>query len=157
MSTAAIRDGQKLPFFQTTVAPQRALLLDYDGTLAPFVTDRDHAYPYPHFAELLDEISANYTRVIIVSGRQAEEIPYLLKTTHRPELWGCHGLERLQPDGTYWHAPLNTAVQHALDAVEVELSDNGFSGLIETKPGCVAVHWRRFDRFICRGGEGGCL
>lgn len=143
MSTAAIRDGQKLPFFQTTVAPQRALLLDYDGTLAPFVPDRDHAYPYQHVAELLDEIMAHCnTRVIIVSGRQAEEIPFLLKTTRRPELWGCHGLERLQPDGTYWQAPLDTAVQHALGAAEVELSDKGFSGLIETKPGRVAVHWR---------------
>ena len=28
-------------------ANKRMLLLDYDGTLAPFRVDRDHAFPYP--------------------------------------------------------------------------------------------------------------
>jgi trehalose-6-phosphatase len=34
-----------------------ALLLDYDGTLAPFVTDRQRAYPYPGMFEVLTSIS----------------------------------------------------------------------------------------------------
>ncbi|HWR35003.1 MAG TPA: trehalose-phosphatase [Clostridia bacterium] len=143
MSTAVTRTSQALPFFRSPVAPRRALLLDYDGTLAPFVADRHQAYPYPHITELLDEIMAHSkTRVIIVSGRQASEIPLLLKTARRPEVWGCHGLERMRTDGSSWRSPLDGAVERALDAVFADLSNRGFSELTETKPGCVALHWR---------------
>jgi trehalose-6-phosphatase len=32
---------------QLKIAPSSALLLDYDGTLAPFDVDRNRAFPYP--------------------------------------------------------------------------------------------------------------
>ncbi|MBW3535488.1 MAG: PIN domain-containing protein [Gemmatimonadetes bacterium] len=34
-------------FAHLATAPSRVLLLDYDGTLAPFRVERDHAVPYP--------------------------------------------------------------------------------------------------------------
>src|ERR1700720_4309198 len=49
--------SQLAPFMQTVAkAPQAALLLDYDGTLAPFRAKRDQAYPYPGVASLLQHI-----------------------------------------------------------------------------------------------------
>src|ERR1039457_2280247 len=78
-----------------------ALLLDYDGTLAPFCLNRQQAFPYSGMAQLLQEIIANgRTRVAIITGRNAREVIPLLAVHPSPEIWGCHGLERLRPDGT---------------------------------------------------------
>ncbi|MGA9496385.1 MAG: hypothetical protein WBV41_11045, partial [Terriglobales bacterium] len=61
--------SQLTPFLQTVAeAPQSALLLDYDGTLAPFHTQRDQAYPYPGVALILQEIVRNgRTRVVVIT------------------------------------------------------------------------------------------
>jgi len=37
-------------------AKSRALLLDYDGTLAPFTPDRTRAFPYREIPELVSRI-----------------------------------------------------------------------------------------------------
>src|ERR1700689_4561078 len=81
-------------------APASALLLDYDGTLAPFCLNRQQALPYPGVTALLQEIIDNgRTRVIIITGRNAHEVMPLLAIHPRPEVWGCHGLERMRPGG----------------------------------------------------------
>ncbi|MGH6636592.1 MAG: hypothetical protein ACRED0_10855 [Gammaproteobacteria bacterium] len=47
-----------------------ALLLDYDGTLAPFRIERDRAFPFPGVQEVLRQIAAlENTRLVIVTGR----------------------------------------------------------------------------------------
>src|SRR5919204_4474017 len=103
MSTAAVRtENDLLSFFfqRLSVAGERLLILDYDGTVAPFSIDRRRALPYPTVPELLDCImSTCRTRVVLVSGRSAAEIPGLLGIKPHPEIWGVHGLERLYPDG----------------------------------------------------------
>ena len=44
-------------FFKRVQATRdRLLLLDYDGTLAPFVPERDRAVPYPGVRELLKKM-----------------------------------------------------------------------------------------------------
>ena len=51
------------------------LLLDYDGTLAPFHPDRFQARPYPQVAELLQAIiDAGRTRLVIISGRALADL-----------------------------------------------------------------------------------
>jgi len=49
-------------------ARQSALVLDYDGTLAPFRQNPGDAYPYPGVAEVLQEILHRY---IAVNRREA--------------------------------------------------------------------------------------
>lgn len=144
MSTATTRIGDKrYAFLRAPMARERVLLLDYDGTLAPFTSDRDHAYPYEGIPELLDEIIENCdTRVVVVSGRSAEEIPFLIRTKNPLEVWGCHGLERLVPNGKYWCASLDPVVELALQRAARDLDNAGLHGLIERKPGALAVHWR---------------
>src|ERR1700690_246397 len=56
-------------------SPAAALLLDYDGPLAPFCLHRQQALPYPGMTALLQEIIADgRTRVVIITGRNAREI-----------------------------------------------------------------------------------
>ena len=88
--------------FMNAVAqsPVSSLLLDYDGTLAPFCLNRQYAFPYPGMTALLQEIiDHGRTRVVMVTGRNAHEIIPLLALHPRPEIWGCHGSERLGEQG----------------------------------------------------------
>jgi len=81
-------------------ARSRALLLDYDGTLAPFTCNPAQALPYPEIPDTLRRIQRETdTRLVIVTGRGASDIPRLLGLSD-VEIWGCHGLERLRPDGS---------------------------------------------------------
>jgi trehalose-phosphatase len=81
-------------------APSAALLLDYDGTLAPFQVDRFHALPYCGILSVLERIAdSGKTRLAVVSGRPVAELKSLLAPL-RVEMWGAGGLERLMPDGS---------------------------------------------------------
>jgi len=68
-------------------APARVLLLDYDGTLAPFVVDRTLALPYPEVPPLIVRIMAQGTRVVLISGRPVRELLLLSGISPQPEVW----------------------------------------------------------------------
>jgi trehalose 6-phosphate phosphatase len=120
-----------------------ALLLDYDGTLAPFSVDRQKALPYPGIVPVIQEIMASgRTRVVIVTGRSAHEVVPLLGIYPHPVIWGTHGLEQLQPDGTYEMSPLGEDASNALTDADRWLSARGLQSFAEHKPGSIAVHWR---------------
>lgn len=119
------------------------LMLDYDGTLAPFTVQRDQAVPYPGVRQLLEAIETGTdTRLIIVSGRAVDDLRPLLGLEHPPEIWGCHGWEHRLPDGHQYLIDFPPEAQKALTearrwALERELGDQ-----FEEKPVSVAVHWR---------------
>ncbi|HXP17369.1 MAG TPA: trehalose-phosphatase [Terriglobales bacterium] len=125
-------------------APFRVLLLDYDGTLAPFQVDRNRAVPYPEVPPLIARIMAQGTRVVLISGRPAREVLTLIGTDPTPEIWGSHGLERLLPDGRYEVGPAPAHQDHLLAAAAL-LRDAGLESQTELKPGGVAVHWRGLE------------
>jgi trehalose 6-phosphate phosphatase len=134
--------------FMNAVArsPVSTLLLDYDGTLAPFFLNRQQAFPYPGMTELLQEIITNgRTRVVIVSGRNAHEIIPLLAVRPSPEIWGCHGLERLRPDGTFETPRVEPPVLQAIADADRWLRCQGMHHRAEFKTGAVALHWRGLD------------
>jgi trehalose 6-phosphate phosphatase len=124
-------------------APQSLLMLDYDGTIAPFRKNRDQAFPYPGFSLLLQEIvCTGRTRVVIISGRDANELVPLLEVEPRPEIWGLHGLQRLNPDGSIEISPLDESTTEALSAAEIWLHYQQLQHTAEFKTGSIAVHWR---------------
>jgi trehalose-phosphatase len=132
------------PFLRKVAqAPESALLLDYDGTLAPFQSRRDQAYPYPGVAQVLQEIVRDRrTRVVVVSGREATEVLPLLNVHPSPEVWGVHGLQRLKPDGSTEMPQLD---EHTLDGLSDAERWLGYQELLHTaefKAGSIAVHWR---------------
>ncbi len=87
-------------FTELTQAQARLLILDYDGTLAPFREQRGQALPYPGVREVLGQLLAGgQTRVVLVSGRALESLVPLVGLDPAPEMWGSHGWERLWPDG----------------------------------------------------------
>jgi trehalose 6-phosphate phosphatase len=142
MDVALHQDVCAAFFDRLRQAPSRALLLDYDGTLAPFTPDRDRAYPYPEIPELVAKIMRNGTRVVLISGRPATELLFLSGIHPHPEIWGSHGSERLMPDGAYQVEPPLPDHQSALQAAASSLHACGFASRMEIKPGGIAVHWR---------------
>jgi trehalose 6-phosphate phosphatase len=129
-------------FEQVRRASKRALLLDYDGTLAPFTVDRARAYPYKEIPGLANKIMQCKTRVVLISGRAATELLFLSGIHPHPEIWGSHGSERLLPDGTY-ESDAPPPQQHlGLQMAHKALLSAGLEHRTETKPGGFAVHWR---------------
>jgi trehalose-phosphatase len=124
-------------------APRSALLLDYDGTLAPFSVDRQEAVPYPGVVSLLQQIiDTDRTRVVIVTGRDAREIDPFLRLRPVPEVWGSHGLQRLLSDGPCQMPEIPERVAEVLDDARRWLEYQRLDHLAEKKPGSIAVHWR---------------
>lgn len=129
-------------FFRSFARATRPLLLlDYDGTLAPFRVDRFKARPWAGVREALASIQQQgKTRMVVVSGRPAEEILPLLALDPAPEIWGLHGSERLRSDGRHEIERPDPRLQAMLDGVCEQLETAG--GLTEKKPNAVAMHWR---------------
>jgi trehalose-phosphatase len=124
-------------------APRRVLFLDYDGTLAPFRSERDKAYPYAQVAPLLPALrDAARTRLVLVTGRWSKDLLPLLGLEPPPEIWGSHGLERVFPDGRREEHPVDELARRVLDEAFAWLGEQGWSQYGERKPGCVALHWR---------------
>ena len=105
-------------------APERVLMLDYDGTLAPFQVRPERAAPYAGVRETLEALTeAGGTRVVIVSGRPAAHLVPLLDLQHSPEIWGVHGWERLLPDGKLYTEEPSPAVKVSLEKAAAATQD----------------------------------
>ena len=121
-------------------------MLDYDGTLAPFRKNPEEAFPYPGISEVVQEIvRSGKTRVVVISGRDAKEVIPLLNISPRPELWGLHGLQRLNPDGSANLPLLEQRTVSELVAAENWLRYQHLEHTAEFKIGSIAVHWRGLD------------
>ncbi len=119
------------------------LILDYDGTLAPFRTERDLAVPYDGVpARLAKIMDSDRTRLVIVSGRRVQEVKALLPLDTFPEIWGCHGGEWLDAAGKYRIANLPRKTSEALTQVNDWVAQNDLQQRCERKPSSVAFHWR---------------
>ena len=125
-------------------ARERVLMLDYDGTLAPFRIRAEQARPYPGVVEMLARIMQDAdTRVVIVSGRRAAEVARLLSLEQRPEIWGAHGWECMSADGALRVRTPDAATAAALQEAESSARMLERDGArIERKPASIALHWR---------------
>lgn len=137
-------ESQLAPFFRTIArARQAVLLLDYDGTLAPFTARRDQAFPYAGVTLRLREIVSNgRTRVVVISGRDAPDILPLLDIHPCPEVWGVHGLQRLRTDGRMEIPRLDERTLYGLSDADRWLGYQQLRPSAEFKAGSIAVHWR---------------
>jgi trehalose-phosphatase len=127
-------------------APRSLLMLDYDGTLAPFHDDRFEATPYPGVEDRLAVLSGlSRVRLVLITGRSARDLRDLLPTAARFEIWGGHGRERLDADGSYELAALDPLQHDAMREVGQQLFSLGFAAALEMKPASLAVHWRGLE------------
>jgi len=127
-------------------APHRLLMMDYDGTLAPFRIEREEATPLPRSIELLHEVARHHaTTVAIISGRPLEELERLVGPLPA-ELFGEHGAERRMPDGSVQRRPLSAHAAAALDDAARAATAEGWADLIERKRFSVVIHTRGLPR-----------
>ena len=131
-------------FFRAIAGAQKALLLlDYDGTLAPFRVDRFTARPWSGVQALLKRIQKQgRTRMSVVTGRPAGEIAPLLGLDPPLEVWGLHGAERLYPDGRRELEEASAETRATLDALRERLRRDSLGGLFEDKANGAVMHWR---------------
>lgn len=130
-----------------STAKQRILLVDYDGTLAPFRVERDQAIPYPGVREILTAIlKAQRTRLIVISGRAIHDLIPLLQLDPLPEVWGSHGWERQLPDGTYTGPEFDESIKQRLSSARTWVEQSKLAERCEYKPASLALHWRGLDK-----------
>jgi trehalose 6-phosphate phosphatase len=125
-----------------TERPARsALLVDFDGSLAPFVPHAQDARPLPGIVEVIERISANYGRVAVVSGRP---LSYLTRQLPVDGLAyaGLYGMERAI-GGEYSVDPRVRPYLSAVAAATAEVERELPADLVEPKAGIsVTLHWR---------------
>lgn len=139
-------------------SPQSLLMLDYDGTIAPFRQDPAQALPYPGVSPLLQQIiRTGRTRLVIISGREAGEVIPLLDIDPHPEIWGLHGLQRLRSDGSVDLSSLDERTVADLAAAEDWLRYQQLEHKAEFKTGSIALHWRGLDECEAESVRGRAL
>ncbi len=130
-------------FIRLIKADSRLLLLDYDGTLAPFVIQRDKALPYDGVVTRLKKlIRQPKTILIIISGRAIDDLKPLLSLDSYPQIYGCHGWEYLDSNGKYTLLPLDRAAQQGLTEANKIIQNNRLDEYLEVKPTSLALHFR---------------
>jgi len=125
-----------------TAHPERtALLVDFDGSLAPFVAHAEEARPLPGTVEVLERLVAGLGRVAVVSGR-----PMSYLTSRLP----IEGLAYAGLYGMEWSIGGESTVDPrvrpylvAVAAATAELEARLPADLVEPKAGIsVTLHWR---------------
>src|SRR5262245_64145835 len=144
MAKTAVRTSGYGRFLQDVAAAQeRVLILDYDGTIAPFTAQRLRAVPYAGVREILQRIATKCgTRLIVATGRAAHELIPLLGMIPLPEIWGTHGAERVYADGRYEEIEVTEDALEVLLKSETGIEREGLNHLMQVKLEVVAVHWR---------------
>jgi trehalose-phosphatase len=127
--------------FASSVTP--LLLMDYDGTLAPFRVNRFLARPWAGVRELLDRIARQgRTHMAVITGRTAHEVIPLLDMDLPLEIWGLHGAEHLLSDGRRELQEAPNAAREKLDELRAILKRDSLGGLFEDKANGAVMHWR---------------
>src|ERR1700760_937615 len=114
-------------FFTSVRQGESVLMVDYDGTLAPFTANRFEAIPYPGVhARLETLLHIRTVRLILVTGRPAQELHHMLKLSSPVEIWGSHGREHRLPDGSYTLKEMTPAQMDALRDIADRISRTDF-------------------------------
>jgi len=124
------------------LARHRLLMLDYDGTLAPFVVRRAEAHLPRRSLELLTRIAnSSHTTVAVVSGRPLREIVAFLGDLP-VMIVGEHGWERRSAAGEVTREPVESSITRALDECEQAAREAGLGVLVERKRSAIVLHTR---------------
>lgn len=139
-------------FRRAAAAPQRVLLVDFDGTLAPFALRPQDARPYAGIVPVLDDIMRHpANRVVIVTGRDLAQPP-ALELSREPEIWAAHGWQWRPSQGApVLHKPPAESAAHLALAFGRAEPLARCGARLERKAASVAVHWRGLDATTVQG------
>jgi len=139
-----------------SLAGHRLLLVDDDGTLAPFRADRQSASPLPRSLALLRRIAQSpHTTVIVTSGRPVSEMQERLCRLG-VTLVGENGWEMLDADGTLTRTPVPQAASEMLARAAMEGVRRGWGDLLELKRASLRLHTRGISPMIAEAIEEEC-
>jgi trehalose 6-phosphate phosphatase len=130
------------PVLESLALPGTLIVLDFDGTLAPIVTDPAAAHLSARTRTLLGRLARLYP-VAVLSGRAAPDVSARLE--HVPVRWvvGSHGAE--WPGEERAHRAWRKRVASWEATLTRRLA--GEAGLeLEVKPLSLAIHYRRSRR-----------
>ncbi|WP_137723188.1 trehalose-phosphatase [Prescottella subtropica] len=128
----------------STVARTPRLLVasDYDGTMAPIVSDPERAYPHAESVRALRALAGlASTTAAVISGRALKDLATLSRLPAEVQLVGSHGSEF---DVGFVHA-IDANARKLLHEVIAELFRIAglYAGVtVETKPASAALHVR---------------
>lgn len=127
--------------------PRLLVASDYDGVLAPIVTDPAAAVPLPGVVEVLADLAAlPGTAVAAVSGRARADLATVSGLPGSVVLVGGHGSE-FGEDGPEL-APEQVVLRERVEAALRALADTRDGVRLETKPASVVLHTRTADRAV---------
>jgi trehalose 6-phosphate synthase/phosphatase len=150
----------------TELATRERLLVacDFDGVLAPIVTDPLAARPLPESAAALDALARfPQARVALVSGRQLDELVAVASPPSEAVLVGSHGAQLRRPgqdDGDSRPLSLTGPERELLSQVtaEVEGLRARFPGTaLERKPAAAVLHTRSAERGVAAAATAAAL
>jgi len=139
-----------------SLAGHRLLLVDDDGTLAPFRADRQSAQPLPRSLALLRRIAQSpHTTVVVTSGRPVNEMQERLCALG-VTLVGENGWEVLDADGTLTRMPVPRAASETLAQAAMEAVRRGWDDLLELKRASLRLHTRGIAPALAEAIEEEC-
>lgn len=124
---------------------QTGIFLDFDGTLAPIVQDREAAAIVPGGPEVLSALARTFPLVAFISGRGAADL-YPRVGADGPRYFGLYGAEEMTPAGLV-QAPeaaewRRTVQELSAQAVELIRSQRLAGCEAENKDLALSLHYR---------------
>ncbi len=125
--------------------PRLLVASDYDGTMAPIVSDPQKAFPHPESVSAMRGLaSLAGTNAAVISGRALRDLAILSRLPSEVQLVGSHGSEF---DAGFINA-IDENAKKLLTVITGELqaiADAHPGVSIETKPASVALHVRNAE------------
>jgi trehalose-phosphatase len=138
-------DGVPAFWDQLERSAHTILLLDYDGTLAPFHEERMQARPLPGIVEAIERLGkVGNTTIALVSGRPVAEVRELTGLSS-VIIAGTHGFELYSPVSGTAAIDIEPAVAQTLERVHAEAARLVGAARAERKIATVALHVRGLD------------
>ncbi|QIS08422.1 trehalose-phosphatase [Nocardia arthritidis] len=136
----------------STVArvPRLLVASDYDGTIAPIVSDPAKAYPHRESVNALRALAGlTGTTAAVISGRALRDLAALSRLPVEVQLIGSHGSEF---DVGFVHAIDNDAkhLLHEVTTALTQIAEENPGVSVETKPASIALHVRNASPEIGR-------
>ena len=141
MLTSRVRDTAEVFFTRLAEVRRRALLFNFDRTIARFPEAQGKLGP--ELTGLLQGIiDQTETRVVMITQGSARELNSQLELDPGPEIWGYCAIERLLPHGDLEVGPLDARGARALTAARIAVTSANLGSCLEENSGALALSWR---------------
>jgi trehalose 6-phosphate synthase/phosphatase len=128
-------------------APQRLILLDYDGTLVSFHGRPQDAKPDENLVSILRALTSDPSnRTFLISGRKVADLQGWFGNLPELGLAGEHGVRWREPGSAEWHSRLeNTEWKRSVRPILDHFTDRTPGSCVEEKEFALVWHYRQAE------------